>query len=840
MVMHMKSRSSDTDGAPGRALTGRGEMDERIRALDWSRTPIGPREQWPASLRTVVAVLTATQFPMALLWGRELILIYNDAYRVICGDKHPAALGRSTRDIWSEVWPINQPILAAVMDRGETLSFEDKLFPINRRGHIEDAYFTLCYSPVRMEDGRIGGVLVVLEETTERKKAEEALRRANEALEQRVAERTAAMRSSEERYRRVFANDMVAMAVWNKAGSIVDANNAFLNLIGYTRAELEEGKIRWNEITPPACHEHDLQAVREVEEKGFCAAYEEAYRHKDGHTVPVLIGAGRFDEHAGTGVLFAIDITARKQVEAALIESEERFCLFMDNSPAIAWIKDERGRYVYLSRTYEDRFGVLLEDWRGKTDADLWPAEIAETFRRSDRAVLDARRAIEVEEETINPDGSRCYWLNSKFPFSDADGHRYVGGIGIDVTARKRAESVFHQAQKMETVGRLAGGVAHEFNNLLQGIVGYTELSRTHVAPDHPIGAYLNTINDAAIHAATLTRRLLAFAQRQMISPAPFNLNDHISAFLTLLRGLIGERIELNWMPGMAGSTVRMDPSQIDQILANLAANSRDAMAGGGAITITTANTTLDEAYCRTHAAAVPGDYVLLTFSDTGCGMDATTLDRLFEPFFTTKDIGKGMGMGLAVVYGIVMQNNGHITVESRQGKGTTFHIYLPRCAGDGTAAVTSRAEPARSPRGSPVDGVTVLLVDDDPMILKTGHALLSALGYNVLSAASAEEALRVEEGNSGTIHLLLTDVVMPGLDGRELATRLTAKRPGVKCIFMSGYPANHVARHGILERDVEFLAKPFTMDQLADKVREALSQGSANAKIRNDDRSEF
>jgi len=692
----MKTREGHAEGSHGQALTIKGEMAELIRAFDWSRTPIGPQEQWSASFRTIVDVLLATQFPVALLWGRELILIYNDAYRVICGDKHPAALGRSTREIWSEVWHINQPIFAAVMDRGETLWFEDRLFPINRCGHLEDAYFTLCYSPVRKDDGSIGGVLVILEETTDRIKSVKALERTSDILAeaQRIAhvgsfEYVAATQTtvwSEEEHRIYGLDPAGPSPTYDEMlRKCIHPDDAGLLHGTFTKAiqsgsvyELEhrivrpDGSVRWVYDRAQPYFDADGKLARyigttlDITERKRAAVELELHRE---HLAELVLKRTKALED---------EITERRQVEAELRESEERFQLFMDNSPTIAWIKDEQGRHVYLSKTFEDRFSVRLADWRGKTDAALWPAETAEIFRRNDRDVLEAGHAIEVEEETINPDGSHSYWLNCKFPFSDATGNRYVAGIGMDITLHKRAEALLQQAQKLEIIGRLAGGMAHEFNNILQGIVGYTELCRTQIAPDHPVGAHLNEIDVSAMRAVNLVRQLLAFARKQIVLPDVFDLNEHVPAFLTLLRRLIRDDIGLIWMPGTSPLIVKMDPLQVDQILTNLAANASDAIHGPGKITITTSASILDASSCATHTDATPGHYAMLAFSDTGCGIDEATRSHMFEPFFTTKEVGKGTGMGLASVHGIVKQNNGYVTVESQPGEGTTLRIYLP------------------------------------------------------------------------------------------------------------------------------------------------------------------
>ncbi len=385
---------------------------------------------------------------------------------------------------------------------------------------------------------------------------------------------------------------------------------------------------------------------------------------------------------------------------------------------------------------------------------------------------------------------------------------------------RERAEADLRQAQKMESVGRLAGGVAHDFNNLLMGILNYAELCREGVEPEHPIRPWLNEITSDAQRSAGITRQLLAFARKQTIAPVTLDLNDHVSAMLKLLRRLIGEDIDLAWRPGAGAAIVKMDPSQIDQILANLAVNARDAIGGVGKVTVEVGDVTFDDAYCVAHAGYVPGDYVMLAVSDTGCGMDKATVDHLFEPFFTTKRDGLGTGLGLATVYGIVRQNNGFVNVYSEPAKGTTFRVYLPRQA---DAPVVPTAPAARL---LPVGGTeTILLVEDEKSVRVTTLAFLKSMGYNVLTADSPAQGLHVSAEYPGKLDLLVTDVVMPGMSGRDLANQLTRQRGALRCIFMSGYTANVIAHRGVLEEGMDFLSKPFGRDELARIVREVLDR---------------
>jgi PAS domain S-box-containing protein len=395
----------------------------------------------------------------------------------------------------------------------------------------------------------------------------------------------------------------------------------------------------------------------------------------------------------------------------------------------------------------------------------------------------------------------------------------------IDISGRKQAEEEkakleeqLLQAQKLETVGRLAGGVAHDFNNMLQVISGYAEMSLGMVDAKQPLHKYRLEIRRSAQRSAEITQQLLAFARKQTVSPKVLDLNDAVARSRKMLQRLVGEDIDLAWMPGSDLWKVMIDPSQLDQVLANLAVNARDAIGGVGKVTVETENVSFDEAYCADHAGFVVGEYLLLALSDDGQGMDKETQSHIFEPFFTTKDPGKGTGLGLATVYGIVKQNNGFINVYSEPGHGSTFRIYFPR------------AEAAEKVEGEEVEEVTqrggaetVLVVEDDGAILELAREMLGQLGYTVLCAPSPEEALRVSAEHAGRIHLLLTDVVMPRMNGRQVAERLQAARSDLKCLYMSGYTADVIAHRGVLEEGVSFIAKPFSLPTLAGKVRAVL-----------------
>jgi PAS domain S-box-containing protein len=402
-----------------------------------------------------------------------------------------------------------------------------------------------------------------------------------------------------------------------------------------------------------------------------------------------------------------------------------------------------------------------------------------------------------------------------------------VFGVIQDITDRKRAEeeqeklqTQLLQAQKMESVGRLAGGVAHDFNNMLGVILGHAELALQQVGPAEPLRDNLSEIRKAGQRAADLTRQLLAFARKQTVSPQILKLNDLVANMLSMLRRLIGENIELAWLPGEELWPIKMDPSQVDQILANLCVNARDACVVAGKITIETRNVVFDEGYCAIHTEFLPGEYVQLVVSDSGCGMEKEVLDNLFEPFFTTKGTGKGTGLGLSTVYGIVKQNMGFINVYSEPSAGATFKIYLPRSL-DTLEQVSEGGRPLEIAGGTE----TILLVEDEPALLNMSREMLENFGYRVLAAGTPKEALQLAEKYAGEIDLLVTDVVMPGMTGWDLSKRLLSLYPKLKQLFMSGYTADIIADHGILEEGMTFLQKPFSPKNLSIKVREALGK---------------
>jgi PAS domain S-box-containing protein len=545
---------------------------------------------------------------------------------------------------------------------------------------------------------------------------EREVREAKERLAHRRAEE--ALRASEVRFSRLSQAGIIGIVIADVHGNISDANDAYLQMVGYSREELVQGAVRWADLTPPELADLGARSVEQLQATGVAPPWETETFRKDGSRVPVLVGVAML-EYPKT-IAFIVDLTKRKQAEAGQRQAEQ---------------------------------------------------------------------------------------------------------------ALRQSEEQLRQAQKMEAVGRLAGGVAHDFNNVLSVILSYADFILSDLKPSDPLCSDLGEISKAATRAAGLTRQLLMFSRQQVFEPKVIDLHEALTGMDKMIQRILGEDVAFLSLPPKVSGRVKVDPSHIEQVILNLVVNARDAMPTGGQLTIETANVVLDGSYAMSHLPTKPGPYVMLAVSDTGTGMDRETQKRIFEPFFTTKEMGKGTGLGLSTVFGIVQQSCGNIWVYSELGKGTTFKVYLPR-VDEEVDVLRPQAAPT-SLRGTE----TILLVEDEEQVRTIALNILRRQGYQVIPAQNAGEALLICERHPGGIDLLLTDVVMPQMSGPELAKRLAQTRPEMKVLCMSGYTDDSIVRHGVLETGVAFVQKPLTPALLTRKVRQVLDGDDVSTRIQLPDR---
>jgi len=679
----------------------------------------------------------------------------------------------------------------------------------------------------------------------------------NQFLEKLVAERTAQLseandnlqQANEKLAREIEEHKQTEAALLTNEEDLKESQR--IAHVGSWRLDLATNQVFWSDelhkmygsnpaLPPPPYPEHQKFLPPESWEKLTAALHNTAMTGTpyelelemlriDGSPGWIWVhGMAMLDAEGKTVGLRGVaqDITERKQNEEALRREQLFSKSVIESLPGIFYLYTyPELKLILWNREHESLLGYGVGEIAGRHITDWHVPESEEAVLNAIEVVM-TQGSASVEASLLTKDGHPVPFILTGIRF-EARGQRYLMGIGFDITDRKRAEAEAEklqaqltQGQKMESVGRLAGGIAHDFNNMLWVILVYSELAFKHIEAGQPINSALQGIQQAAQRSADLTRQLLAFARKQTVTPQVLDLNETVASMLNMLRRLIGENIDLVWLPGKVLGPIKMDPTQIDQILANLCVNARDAIKDTGKVTIETHNVVIDQAYCTAHAGFIPGEYVLLALSDNGRGMDRETLSHLFEPFFTTKGMGKGTGLGLATVYGIVKQNDGFINVYSELGLGTTFKLYLP------LYVVKSEQRLPEPEATKPVatGHETILLVEDEPLILEMTTLMLEHQGYTVLPAATPGEAIRLAREHAGEIHLLMTDVVMPEMNGRDLARNLLSLHPTLKRLFMSGYTANVIAHHGVLDEGVNFIQKPFTMQDLATKIRHVLS----------------
>jgi len=646
---------------------------------------------------------------------------------------------------------------------------------------------------------------------------------ANSALQTEIGERRqieTTLRASEGRLQAVLNHTFDAIISIDDRGRIMTFNGTSERLFGYLRAEVIGKNV--NMLMPEPYHgEHDrylADYLRTGQGKIIGIGREVEGRRKDGSTFPLDLAVTEFRLEQGERRHFigiVRDLTQRKLAE----EHRARFAQILEATPDFVGIADAHRKPIFINGAGRKIVGLAPEEdvshshindyfpgWAVKIiEEEGIPSAIQTGTWTGETAVLTrAGQEIPVSQVIVVP----------KTP----DGQvRYLATIMRDLTEQKKLEQQFRQAQKMEAVGQLAGGVAHDFNNLLTIISGYSDILLSRLQEADPLRQSVKAISDAGGRAAALTRQLLAFSRQTVLDPRVLNLNDVVRETEKMLRRLIGEDIALTAVLDSRISRVKVDPGQLDQVLMNLSVNARDAMPKGGKLTLETREVDLDPGYAHARAEVRAGRYVMLAVTDTGCGMPSDVMAHIFEPFFTTKGVGKGTGLGLSVVHGIVKQSGGHIEVYSELTRGTTFKLYFPAVEKSADIARTQAAHV--DPRGSE----TLLLVEDEDGVRGLAMLALQEKGYHVLEARDGNEAMRIAEKHGNSIHLLLTDVVMPGMDGRELAEKLRPRFPNMKVLFSSGYTDDSVVRHGILEAEVAFLQKPYSLQALAGKVRQVL-----------------
>ncbi|MBK5517975.1 PAS domain S-box protein [Pseudomonas sp. TH10] len=830
-----------------------------IARTDWSNSPLGEAGTWPQSLRTAVDIVLHSPMPMLLLWGPHLTQIYNNGFAMLAGSKHPHAFGQPAHLIWPELRDFTDPIYSAVL-QGQVRTYSERRFTLQRDGKESDFWLDLTYSPIRDETAQVAGILVTAIETNER-------RRIALELQQRSDESLRVQRETEERLQLALAaTDAVGTWDWDISEDRFIADAHFAQLHGIDPAQA--GQLPISDYLQAVHPEDRALIARSIK---HCIThgteYAEEYRllQTDGEIRWVFARGRCYKDHHGRPVRFlgaALDLTERKHTEQALRQSQTELQLIINAMPILISYVDHEERFRLNNAAYLEWYGLTPQELYGRTIREVIGEEAY--FLRSpfiEEAL--AGRPCSFSLSTPHRDGSNRHALMNYLPRHGADGA--VNGFYIfvideserrkteealrnlnetleeRVTARteqlaqanqrlqnemferERAEDALRHAQKMEAVGQLTGGIAHDFNNMLTGIIGSLDLMQRYIANGRAseIGRFTEAAVASANRAAALTHRLLAFSRRQSLDRKQLNVNELIHSLEDLIRRTKGDHIELRLQLTEDAWPVSTDVSQLENALLNLVINARDAMPDGGELLIETANVYLEDSHITTLEPLKAGDYLMIAVSDNGTGMTPSVLAKAFDPFFTTKPIGQGTGLGLSMIYGFAQQSGGHVHIDSVPGQGTCVRLYLPRLQDmeqpDTLLPFTGEAPAANA-------GETVVLVEDDPAVRLLVLNLLKELGYQAHEARDAIEALPLLESDA-RVDLLVTDVGLPGMNGRQLAEIARQRRPGLKVLFMTGYAEKAAERQGFLEQGMDMVAKPFSIDLLANKIRAMLGQ---------------
>jgi two-component system, cell cycle sensor histidine kinase and response regulator CckA len=759
------------------------------------------RQRAELQLRWLTLAVDQSPASVFITDPRGTIQYVNARFTEITGYAPAEAIGKTPRILKSGLNPPEyyQRLWKTIL-AGETWRAEIQ----NRRKTGEIYWDAVTVSPIRDSRGEIAHFLAVQEDITRRRTAENTLREREERLSQ-----------ISDNIKEVFFLQDAQLR------ETVFINKAYEEMWGRTCQSLYDDPQSFVEAIFPEDRAAMFASLERIQQGEFGGDVEFRVTHTDGsvrwvlaHVAPVRDETGNVYRIAGV----CADVTMRRQAQDALRESEQRARTLFETVNLIVLGLDKEGRVNYVNPYYLHVTGFTNEEVIGQDWSTFLPERVRSALQSVFQELITHTEHPHYENPILTKVGGERMIAWSNTVLRDASGHATgTLSIGEDITERNRLELQLRQAQKMEAVGRLAGGVAHDFNNVLTAIFGYVDLLREEIPEGSSAHQDLAEVRKASERAAGLTRQLLAFSRQQILEPVVLDLNDLVEDFEKMLRRVIGEDVELRLALGTDVGNVRADPGQLQQTLMNLVVNARDAMPIGGTLILETANADLTEQYAELHQPVVPGRYIMLAISDTGTGMTAETKARIFEPFFTTKEKGKGTGLGLSTVYGIVKQSGGYVWVYSELGRGTTFKIYLPR-----VDAPAEQLLPRREP-GSIAGSETILLAEDDELLRPLAKGLLQKLGYTVLDAENAATALAAAEAHRGPIHLLVADVVMPGASGRELARQLARLRPETKVLYVSGYTDDAIVHHGMLEPGLNFLQKPFTPATLAKKVREVL-----------------
>jgi two-component system cell cycle sensor histidine kinase/response regulator CckA len=629
----------------------------------------------------------------------------------------------------------------------------------------------------------------------------------------------------EELFHLISENAADMIAVVDLEGRRIFNSLSYQKILGYSPEELQESS--GFEQIHPEDRERVKNAAKEARQTGVVTILEYRFRHKNGDWLVLESVASVIRNEKGEPEKLVIvnrDITERKKAQEALSRSEASFRSLVEGAPHGIYRATMTGQFLEVNPALQRMLGYESVQELFKADLATQVFRHAADYQRMNEFLAESKELKDIEMEWKRPNGEPIVVRCSGHRVDVKDGGpAYFEVFAEDVTEKRTLERQLRMAQKMEAIGRLSGGIAHDFNNLLGVIIGYSGVLKKSLDKSQPTYEYATEIEKAGQRAASLTRQLLAFSRQQVLTPSVLSLNSLVTDMEKMLPRLLGEDINVSLSLDPELGNVKADQSQIEQVIMNLAVNARDAMPAGGKLRIQTANIEFDHAYTRDHPGSKAGSYVLLAIEDSGTGMSTETIAHIFEPFFTTKGVGEGTGLGLATVYGVVKQSNGYIWVDSAPGKGSTFQIYLPRNV---DAEQASAAKPEVQSREKPQGSEMILLVEDAEPLRKLAQAFLESNGFRVLSAPNGEAALEIASRHAGLFDLLLTDVVMPGMNGRVLAEQLSKRQPGLKVLFMSGYTDSFIAGHGVLQKGTNLLHKPFTEEIFISRVREVLDGG--------------